>query len=471
MNKHWADRLISYKTFSDRIGVALFRLGRRSYLKVVNVYAPTQQRAKADKKVRDLFYDQLEAIVAETSAHTSLFIAGDFNAKIGQDWTDTRCIGRFCRGYRNQNGQHLAEFCDSFDLVATNTCFDHRASHRTTWQGQRLDAQTGKTVPIYNQIDYILVPRRQLNLVLNARSYSGTLTDSDHRLVVTTTQIPPSFKRKFGKTPTTSHPKYYVNLLARDQDKCQEYQSRLNEKVQYMQTNNALTAFDKWVELRKKITETANETVGTVKKRNNKPECPLIQRLSNQQHQLRIQISNTSCQNARQQLKARRNKILEEIKERQRNSEAKEIEIRTTEINNLKDGARMFRAVKELTSAKPNTLIIKNEAGETIAQPKEAAEAVACYFHKLFFNQTPTTSNYPQLPKAGKLNSPISTIEVCNATKKLRNGRAIGPDGIPGELLKYSDKPVHAQMAKIFNEMFEKGQDLELGKGTLIVIP
>jgi hypothetical protein len=26
-------------------------------------------------------------------------------------------------------------------------------------------------------------------------------------------------------------------------------------------------------------------------------------------------------------------------------------------------------------------------------------------------------------------------------------------------------------MAKIFNEMFEKGQDLELGKGTLIVIP
>jgi hypothetical protein len=53
----------------------------------------------------------------------------------------------------------------------------------------------------------------------------------------------------------------------------------------------------------------------------------------------------------------------------------------------------------------------------------------------------------------------------------VRIGRAAGPDGVPGELLKYSDILVHAHMAVIFNEMFEKGQDLELGRGTLIVLP
>jgi hypothetical protein len=56
---------------------------------------------------------------------------------------------------------------------------------------------------------------------------------------------------------------------------------------------------------------------------------------------------------------------------------------------------------------------------------------------------------------------------VIEATKKLRNGRAVGPDGMPGELLKYGSTELHMQMAQIFNEMFEKGEDLELGQGTL----
>jgi hypothetical protein len=45
----------------------------------------------------------------------------------------------------------------------------------------------------------------------------------------------------------------------------------------------------------------------------------------------------------------------------------------------------MFRAVKELTSAKPKTPVVKNNAGETIAQPEEAAEIVAGHFFSIFF--------------------------------------------------------------------------------------
>ena len=44
----------------------------------------------------------------------------------------------------------------------------------------------------------------------------------------------------------------------------------------------------------------------------------------------------------------------------------------------------MFKAVKELTSHKKNALVIKNDADEIIAQPKEAAEIVEKHFHSLF---------------------------------------------------------------------------------------
>ena len=48
---------------------------------MVNVYAPTQAKLNADASICDKFYDQLKSL----HKHMTLFITGDFNAKIGQD--------------------------------------------------------------------------------------------------------------------------------------------------------------------------------------------------------------------------------------------------------------------------------------------------------------------------------------------------------------------------------------------------
>jgi hypothetical protein len=97
---------------------------------------------------------------------------------------------------------------------------------------------------------------------------------------------------------------------------------------------------------------------------------------------------------------------------------------------------------------------------------------VAKHFHSLFFNHSFSSLFYLSISPSNKsLNSPIKTSEVIEATKKLRNERAVGPDGMPGELLKCGSIELHMQMAQIYNEMFEKGEDLELGRGTLIVLP
>ena len=41
---------------------------------------------------------------------------------------------------------------------------------------------------------------------------------------------------------------------------------------------------------------------------------------------------------------------------------------------------------------------------------------------------------------------------------------------MPGELLKYGSTDLYMQMAQIYNEMFEKEEDLEIGRDTLIVL-
>jgi exonuclease III len=128
VNKHWSDRLKNYESISDRIAVATFTLSPRTSMKVINIYAPTQARANKNEQERDQFYEQLERVLRKTPKQTTLFVLGDFNSKLGQDFTNTSCIGRFGRGRQNSNGQRLAEFNADHGLLATNTLFCHRAS-------------------------------------------------------------------------------------------------------------------------------------------------------------------------------------------------------------------------------------------------------------------------------------------------------------------------------------------------------
>ena len=85
---------------------------------------------------------------------------------------------------RDVNGQSLVDYCDSNGLYLTNTTFQHAARHKTTWTGWRRDMASGNTVPIFNQIDYIVCRSSNKRMLQNCRSYGGMEISTDHKLVV-----------------------------------------------------------------------------------------------------------------------------------------------------------------------------------------------------------------------------------------------------------------------------------------------
>ena len=65
----------------------------------------------------------------------------------------------------------------------------------------------------------------------------------------------------------------------------------------------------------------------------------------------------------------------------------------------------------------------------------------------------------------------IEVQEVEDAIATLRNKRAVGPDGIPGELIKYGGQIMAQHLALLYNHIMEHDQSVqELKMGTLYIL-
>ena len=49
---------------------------------------------------------------------------------------------------------------------------------------------------------------------------------------------------------------------------------------------------------------------------------------------------------------------------------------------------------------------------------------------------------------------------MTEAAKRLRNNRALGPDNVAGELLKYGGEEIHEELATAYNGVIERHEHI-----------
>ena len=102
--------LTSTKKVNDRILIATFRGNPKTV--VISCYSP-HNHAPIDEV--EAFYEQLSNVISTIPPHNSLFIGGDFNARI---------TGKFSyHQLANRNGELMEEFLQQHHLLAGNTLF------------------------------------------------------------------------------------------------------------------------------------------------------------------------------------------------------------------------------------------------------------------------------------------------------------------------------------------------------------
>ena len=151
-------------------------------------------------------------------------------------------MGKYGKGIINSSGKRLLEACKTNELILTNTLFQHKKSHRTTWTApfRNFITRTGeeRRNPVRNQIDYIITRKQHRGFVTDSRSYGGIRTNTDHKLVKASFRVEwYKLKNKTKKTKRKKKKKTKIKKIYRFQKKPKSWWKIAKKKCLWIRIN------------------------------------------------------------------------------------------------------------------------------------------------------------------------------------------------------------------------------------------
>ena len=402
-----------------------------------------------------------------------VIIGGDFNAKIGDGWKDfPENTSKYGKGHTNSSGRRLLELCRKYDLVVTNTLFQHKLTHRTTWSAPFRNFKThngeDRRNPVRNQIDFIITRNKHKKFVTNSRSYGGILTDTDHKLVKANTNFNwPTLYSKQNIEPKTDTTKFSDKNI---QDRYrEELKNNLNKQNTQDQIKQAKPQ-ERWNQIVKLCHQTGENILGKVRKLKHRPD-ETLKNLSEINKKIRHDIECSQDEDRKKEKQIERKNIKKKIRKRLQEIKEKEIEELLKDIESKKnDSNRYHTAVRNLNRITPKpALCVQDSKGNIAGTQKQQATFITSYSKEML---GPKLDEKTKEYKPSKMNNNFTAEEIKKAVTKMKNGKSTGKDGLVAEFIKYGPSELHQHIAEILNIAAETGEyPEELDIGILSALP
>ena len=254
-------------------------------------------------------------------------------------------MGKYGKGIINSSGKRLLETCKTNELILTNTLFQHKKSHRTTWTApfRNFITRTGeeRRNPVRNQIDYIITRKLHRGFVTDSRSYGGIRTNTDHKLVKASFRVEwYKLKDKTKKTIKIDTSNFY------NEDMKTEYRKEVLKGIE--EITKQTTAQDKWDKICSTCLDAGEKVLGTVKKHTEKNDKE-AEELSDELHKVNKDIAATQDAETRKEKEQHRRVLKGKLRARLKHIEETKLERKLQEIENSKnDSNRYYKAIKEI---------------------------------------------------------------------------------------------------------------------------
>ncbi|GFS03903.1 RNA-directed DNA polymerase from mobile element jockey-like [Elysia marginata] len=305
------------------------------------------------------------------------------------------------------------------------------------------------------QIDYIMISKRFRNalLILAAKTYPSADCYSDH------VPVTAKFKLKLKKTrklPTNI--KLDLAILKTNQSLREKYQISVQNKFEALKEVEKIE--EQWENFKSVLTEAATEVI------------PSLERKAKQKWMtneiLEMMDERRKAKGNKEKYKLQHKKVQEECnraKENWINNKCKDID-----LHQKLDPKTMYKNIEEITRKKAcsSTRCLKAKNGDIIIDKERILERWAEYIEELF-NDNRKEYDVMERNFAGP---PILKVEVRAAIRKMKSGKATGPDKISVELIEALEDYGIEKTTNLLNEIYDTGQiPTDLTKSIFIALP
>ena len=432
---------------NERLMSMTFNLtGKSNAVTFIVAYGPTDTVSNT-REQKAVFWADLESAVSRLPSSDYLFVLIDANARTGVRMGEEDCkvIGAYGRDTRvsDSNGTSLLRLAGDNKLALVNTFFSvPKGCTSRTFNGTRPADR--------KRIDYVITRQSHRRLVRNVTVHLQPYADSDHNIVWARVRLPGRFARNRKQRAPTGRKSIDRRAITSDTDR-RERPIQL-VAIQLTQTELGGTVGEKAALFTDTLLRSAEEVMpGQI------PQSRISGLLEDEAMHDEFEEAWTEREEARKAVhgtlaggsafRALR-KACKKLREVIQAAEDSYLEVLACELEefivagdlrgwygHLKGGWKLQG--KKLRSAQ----YIRDENGKLLRKLDEIRARWRRYFTSLL-NTTSATLNrtiiegLSQKPTALSLGDPPVVSETKKALRSMANGKAMGPDELPAELLK-----------------------------------
>ncbi|KAK3574478.1 hypothetical protein QTP86_008076 [Hemibagrus guttatus] len=435
LKEEFVRNVLEVKRVSDRVMSLKLEI-EGVMLNVVSGYAP-QVGCELEEKER--FWSELDEVMESIPTGERVVIGADFNGHVGEGNTgDEEVMGKFGVKERNLEGQMVVDFAKRMDMAVVNTYFQKREEHRVTY----------KSGVRSTQVDYILCRRGNLKEISDCKVVVGESVARQHRMVVCRMTLLVCKKKRSKIEKKTKWWKL------KKEECCEEFRQKLKQAL-----GGQVVLPDDWETTAEVIRETGRKVLGVScgRRKDDKETWWWNEEVQDSVQRKRLAKKKWDMDRTeenRQEYKELQCRVKREV------SKAKqkvydELYTRLNTREGEKDLYRLARQRDRDGKDVQQVRVIKDRDGRVLTSEENVQRRWKEYFEELMNEENEREKRVEGVNSVEQKVDNIRKDEVRKALKRMKSGKAVGPDDIPVEVWKCLGEAAVEFLASLFNRVLE----------------
>ncbi|KAK3552900.1 hypothetical protein QTP86_028010 [Hemibagrus guttatus] len=441
--------VLEVKRVSDRVMSLKLEI-EGVMLNVVSGYAP-QVGCELEEKER--FWSELDEVMESIPTGERVVIGADFNGHVGEGNSgDEEVMGKFGVKERNLEGQMVVDFAKRMDMAVVNTYFQKREEHRVTYKsgGRR------------TQVDYILCRRGNLKEISDCKVVVGESVARQHRMVVCRMTLMVCKKKRSKIEKKTKWWKL------KKEECCEEFRQKLRQAL-----GGQVLLPDDWETTAEVIRETGRKVLGVSSGRRKEEKETWwwneeVQDSIQRKRLAKKKWDMDRTEENRQEYKELQRRVKREVSKAKQKA-YDELYTRLDTREGEKDLYRLARQRDRDGKDVQQVRVIKDRDGRVLTSEESVQRRWKEYFEELMNEENEREKRVEGVNSVEQKVDKIRKDEVRKALKRMKCGKAVGPDDIPVEVWKCLGEAAVEFLASLFNRVLESERMPEEWRRSVLV--